>query len=263
MVCDYLRSCYSTTARLHDPQLGRTSTIVWYWAAPGAKVLPHRSGVVSLNWSSGDESAPARIGEVPGARRTWRDGSMPHRPAGQEFHGLAEYYTVGERRQGPFQRTRDGILVECLGPKIVTGCCPNHPIPRGVFGHVTGKTGIHTALPDVLDLIWDGPTLRWQDRGAGMRARLWDFGDQRICDWWITLRCASAGEPTPGWRMELFSTDGAAPGFFSHGAVSANAGASCDPLALVFNLSSTVTTETGTVVVGSSTVTVATTRPVV
>lgn len=104
---DYLRSCYSTDMVLRKD--GVRSQIVWYFALPGAPLVPYNHSLHSLNWSRPDYGQ-GQIGEVIGAPRPWRDGSYP------DFIGQpSPSYSMA----GLPQDWRDGAPLT-YGPTIVT-----------------------------------------------------------------------------------------------------------------------------------------------
>lgn len=74
MVCAYLRSCYTTTARLIAGRPDLEQVIRWYWADPAAELLPHVSAVTPAGWMP-DEDPDPPIGEIPGGPGTGRTGS--------------------------------------------------------------------------------------------------------------------------------------------------------------------------------------------
>jgi len=72
-VLDELRSCYSTLAVNRPGQAA--VPIHWWFTDAGAPVAPrHQWG--SLNWSK-PHYGQGELGEVIGAKRTWRNGSKP------------------------------------------------------------------------------------------------------------------------------------------------------------------------------------------
>lgn len=113
MVCDYLRSCYQTRARFH-PGSSFESPIIWYWAKEGAQLLPFGSSIRSLNWLEEGEDGPPAIGEVVGAPRTWRSGSIARLPRGQEAHGDPFYYNEGDSAGLVVDRFPSGPLIDCF-----------------------------------------------------------------------------------------------------------------------------------------------------
>jgi hypothetical protein len=135
-----LRSCYETDCVFYsDSPL--TARIRWYFVPEGTPLLPFGTAFTSNAWldePEGDQD----IGEVPGADRTWVDGSPP--------------YPVDNA--GPPCGTADqfanGALVATAGaPLNVFGgvaCCPLPPEP---FIHYAcgaapdGLYSVYTAIP--------------------------------------------------------------------------------------------------------------------
>lgn len=176
MVCEYLRSCYSTTAVLSPG--AEPVPIIWYWADPDAQVLPHPSAITSHNWLDASERSGGTIGEVAGAPRRWRDGSMPNRPPGTDFHGEAAWYVEGVPAGNPqptIERTASGIPVGCGGPLAAqegggaevagrgeliapppgpfTDCCHSSTQITDQVLAIGSKTGVAVDLPDLMILV--------------------------------------------------------------------------------------------------------------
>ena len=93
MVMDVLRSCYSTQMQFSTggPNVG----VEWYWCPPGAKLFSSRHHFASLNWDKGNDNGIHTVGEVPGAARTWRNGSIPGPYPGDHPAGPLANFTSG------------------------------------------------------------------------------------------------------------------------------------------------------------------------
>lgn len=151
-VMDYLRSCYSTTARFKagDPH---TSVIKWYWAPDGADKFPDRHSFGSLNWSDGSGAGNV-VGEVVGAPRLWSNGAAPDGVLGANFCGTVAEFQNGIDDFLPAPRPQwDNGLPTCCTIAIL--CSKNDPPDYGNqpfldgagFSHVGGFFGVD-------DFVW-------------------------------------------------------------------------------------------------------------
>jgi hypothetical protein len=93
-VMDVLRSCYSTKMRFTNG--GPEYDVQWYFCPPGAKVFSGRHSYASLNYQTGRwPTSDTSIGEVVGALRPWRNGSLPAPYDGQRIGGTAGWFSSG------------------------------------------------------------------------------------------------------------------------------------------------------------------------
>lgn len=111
---DYLRSCYSTTAKLIEGS-DHESPIVWYWADPAAGEVQNHHAFGSLNWWQNNSFVQTGPGEVPGAPRPWRDGTIPTPyPAMVRDGTEREWVNGADLGNGPIARSEFGIPIACL-----------------------------------------------------------------------------------------------------------------------------------------------------
>lgn len=188
MVCDMLRSCYSTKARLHADR-SKLTTIEWYFAPDGALPLPFTSAVMSDNWLPEEEveakALGTTLGEVPGHSRPWRAGAAPASVTGQAPCGLPDWWANGTPADMVFPRAADGPLLECFVPQPAgldttgqgnwahfpalprheVGCGPStYSLPGRFRVRITNKSG-----PDAV-LFPDEIMAEWQS-GSAVHAR--------------------------------------------------------------------------------------------
>ena len=91
---DYLRSCYSTDMRFSDG--GSSTNVKWFFAPTGALWFTDRHRFASLNYWKGDwDASDTTAGEVVGAPRPWRDGSLPAAYDGGRFAGTTTWADTG------------------------------------------------------------------------------------------------------------------------------------------------------------------------
>ena len=105
---EYLRRCYTTFARPFRDRLDITVPIVWYWAAPDAKVFPSHHHYGTLDKEPDLRLSPRdQVGEVIGAPRAFRTGGAPWPEGlpGLRYCGTAEDFLRGAvydpRRRSP------------------------------------------------------------------------------------------------------------------------------------------------------------------
>lgn len=176
MVCDYLRSCYTTKARLHAGQPGRVSVIRWYFAPPGALPLPFQSKITSLNWIDASERTGDGIGEVPGAPRQWSNGKTPAEVTGKSPCGDPSWFVDGSP-DGHYPRSPDGPLLACPLPELPmdglrlaagaerladtlpphAACCMDDDLPAVMYGRISEKAGEAGQLPDLVTFSINPP----------------------------------------------------------------------------------------------------------
>lgn len=114
MVFAYLRSCYTTKARMLRGS-DRESTIRWYFAPEGAEHFTDRQSFEPLSWSGGSP-AGNQIGEVIGAPRPWSNGATPDCATGASFWaGNADWFRFGvpELLPEPKELNECGLPVAC------------------------------------------------------------------------------------------------------------------------------------------------------
>lgn len=91
---DVLRSCYTTKMRFYNG--GPEVDVAWYFAPPGAILFAKEHNFGSLNYSKGEwDVSDTTIGEVVGAARTWRNGSLPAPYDGGRIAGTTGEFTSG------------------------------------------------------------------------------------------------------------------------------------------------------------------------
>lgn len=90
---DYIRSCYTTDMRFTTG--GTPVSVDWFFAPLGAKHFMGRHRYASLNNARGRFTDDGSIGEVPGAARPWRNGSIPAPYDGQLLGGDASWFDSG------------------------------------------------------------------------------------------------------------------------------------------------------------------------
>jgi hypothetical protein len=121
MVCAFLRSCYTTTARLIAGRPDIVSPITWYFCDPDAQLLPIPSVVQPLQWLPAEEREGDPIGEIAGAPRFYRTGTMVGRPKGTDYHGDDEWWLNGSPDGMSLARSSSGIPAECNAPLVGEG----------------------------------------------------------------------------------------------------------------------------------------------
>lgn len=72
---DFLRSCYSTQMRVFQDPGAPLVDVQWYFVPSNRPALPVETVFTSRNWEPYPVGWPA-LGEVEGAARPWRNGSL-------------------------------------------------------------------------------------------------------------------------------------------------------------------------------------------
>lgn len=230
MICDYLRSCYSTSAVLTEG--AEPVPIIWYWADEAAKLLPHKSAVTSLNWMDASERGIGTIGEVAGSPRPWRNGSMPGRPPGQDFHGEPSWYVDGSPPGETLARTPSGIPVGCgpdfvgqggaqvggsaqllrLSPPVECPCCPDGQLTEELVFEVSEATGIAADLPGRMVFTWTGPHVPSEDKWIAQAEPPNPPPAGAIAAYGINFRCSKLNAPptigTSGFEGQIIERIG-------------------------------------------------------
>jgi hypothetical protein len=115
MVCDYLRSCYADIIR---PYAGSpyTEGRAWYWADPGAQILPFASvfGAIDFDPDKTDYGLP---GVVYHKNPLYRFGNFDGHPPGDRYCGTEADF------QGRSLFTGDHAP---LNPNLTHKCCFDH-----------------------------------------------------------------------------------------------------------------------------------------
>lgn len=125
-----LRSCYETDCRFFrdDP---RPSRIRWFFVPEDTPYLPFGTIFDSNEWLDVPEG-DIELGEVPGAVRTWVDGSAPYPVLGLQPCGTADQFASGDALppSPPVQLNQYGGILCCQippDPFLHNACvnCPN------------------------------------------------------------------------------------------------------------------------------------------
>jgi len=135
-----LRSCYETDC-VYYRDSPVTARIRWFFVPEGTPVLPFGTAFTSNEWIDEPEG-DQEIGEVPGAARTWVDGSPPFPVdnAGPPC-GTADQFANG------------AVIADAGAPLNVFGgvaCCPLPASPFLQYGCVNAPDGLwdsYTAVP--------------------------------------------------------------------------------------------------------------------
>lgn len=142
-VADYLRSCYSTQMVMQAD--GTSYPVDWYWADPGAPFLAKQNGA-SIQWEKPHYGSGV-VGEVVGAPRPWRDGSVPSY-VGADAHGahpvagLTQWWLSGAPGPGIPGLRWDGSrgFTNADGPGIFPPrphLAVSYPLSSSIFGPAT------------------------------------------------------------------------------------------------------------------------------
>lgn len=115
MGCELLRACYRSLAKL-DKDQDRLWDLRWFWCAPGAKVLPVNSAVLSPTWASGLPLGPF-IGIDPKAKRAYDLGETPPSKLGRCYRGRSDQFIYGQSTDDPVPPYTD--------------CCPQPEVEIG------------------------------------------------------------------------------------------------------------------------------------
>jgi hypothetical protein len=187
---DVLRSCYSTSMQFSPG--GPNVPVDWFWCPPGAKYFTNRHTFGSLVWDGGQSVGTHTIGEVPGAPRVWRNGSIPGPYPGDHPAGPLASFVSGCSGQ-PDLPWSGGMPTACAVP-LPTACW----YTQGTWSHVLvhdfhGTFAAVSQYPTGSDLIYF----------SGSRSfRVFTF-------------CSIASPPHPdGQNLEIQVTDFSTSSFF-------------------------------------------------
>ena len=156
-----LRSCYETDCRFFrdDP---RPSRIRWFFVPEDTPYLPFGTIFDSNEWLDVPEG-DIELGEVPGAVRTWVDGSAPYPVLGLQPCGTADQFASGDALppSPPVQLNQYGGILCCQIPPdpFLHNACVN--CPNGAYSVYWLRSQGQTR-PD-----------SWLDQMAISRFRIW------------------------------------------------------------------------------------------
>jgi hypothetical protein len=165
-----LRSCYETDCDFFQDGSGPTR-LRWYFVPEGTPYLPFGTIFTSNEWldqPEGDQD----LGEVPGADRTWVDGTAPYPVRGERPCGTAEQFARGDARPTTPALNVYGGLACCPTPDepfmhVDCAACPGGAwniytlIVRGVNPAGLGAgSGGSWPLQYNDTCEWAGPTMR-------------------------------------------------------------------------------------------------------
>lgn len=124
---DYIRSCYTTDMRFKTG--ASPVSVQWFFCPTGAKFFTARHRYASLNNVPGDYVDDGSIGEVPGAVRSWRNGSLPAPYDGQRIGGsTADFFNGCTNGALPWAGS-PAMPVACMltpTPPCLSGPYPNY-----------------------------------------------------------------------------------------------------------------------------------------
>ncbi len=140
---DFLRSCYTTDMAVTVD--GKRNTVDWYWV-PETAPLMIRSRFGSLNWTK-PRYGEGLVGEVIGARRPWRDGSLPVQvnkvnPENSTL-GLSDWYLNGAPADWPFIMPITWYGARAYPGHFDVGIFP----PKQTFFTATLTSNLHGSYP--------------------------------------------------------------------------------------------------------------------